>query len=120
MRITTEPLALTDDVVDAVHTWVTHPRAVFWQMADATQSDVRAAYADLLADPHHRVLLGRVDGEPVFLAELYDPQRSTASEIAGLPDLEDGDLGMHVLLAPPRHRVPGHTRAVFAAVLDAC
>ncbi|WP_344731750.1 GNAT family N-acetyltransferase [Nocardioides fonticola] len=120
MSITTEPLVLTDAVVAELHRWVTHPRAVFWQMGDASPDDVRRAYAELIADPHHQVLLGRVDGVPAFLAELYDPRQARASEIAQLDDLEPGDLGMHVLLAPPRRRVPGHTRAVFAAVLDAC
>ena len=118
--LTLEPLVLDDATVATLHAWVTHPRAVFWQMGDATPAEVREAHATLLADPHHRVLLGRVDGEPAFLAELYDPALAQASEIAHLDDLEPGDLGMHVLLAPPRRRVPGHTRAVMAAVLDAC
>ena len=118
--VTFEPLPLDDATVALVHAWVDHPRSTFWQMGGLHPDDVRKAYAEIEECPHHEALLGRIDGEPAFLVELYDPHRSPLAGLAGLPDLAEGDRGMHVLLAPPRRRVPGHTRAVFAAVLDRC
>ncbi|HYF73222.1 MAG TPA: GNAT family N-acetyltransferase, partial [Nocardioides sp.] len=116
MRCTIEPLDLDRDL-GLLHAWVTHPRSVYWQMQDASVEDVAAEYRLIADNPHHDAWLGRVDGEPAFLAETYDPSHS---ELAGLPELRSGDVGMHVLVAPtdrPRH---GFTRAVFAAVLEHC
>lgn len=115
-RITIEPLDVERDA-DELHRWVTHPRSSFWGMQGASPDDVRQAYAGIEADPHHEAWLGRVDGEPAFLAETYEPEHS---EIAGTYDWQSGDVGMHVLVAPtdaPRH---GFTTAVFRTVMELC
>ncbi|MDN4172791.1 GNAT family N-acetyltransferase [Nocardioides sp. SOB77] len=118
--VTLEPLDLDRDL-DLLHRWVTHPRSAFWLMQGASVHDVATEYAAIADDPHHHAWLGRVDGEPAFLAETYDPVRSTHSPVRDLPDLRAGDLGMHVLVAPPSgDPVPGFTRRVFGAVLDHC
>ena len=100
-----------------LHRWVTHPRSAYWQMQEAGVADVLREYAALADAPHHDAWLGRVDGQPAFLAETYDPAHS---ELAGTPELADGDLGMHLLVAPPERPVPGFTRRVMAAVLRHC
>ncbi|MCR6031739.1 GNAT family N-acetyltransferase [Nocardioides sp. zg-579] len=118
--VTLEPVDLDRDI-GLLHRWVTHPRSAFWLMQGASVQDVAAEYAAIAEDPHHHAWLGRVDGEPAFLAETYDPARSAHSPIRDLPDLRPGDLGMHVLVAPPAgDPVPGFTRRVFGAVLDHC
>lgn len=115
--ITLEPLDVERDL-DLLHAWVTHPRSVYWMMQDATRDDVRNEYDGIVADPHHDAWLGRVDGRPAFLAETYDPAHSP---LADLPELRHGDLGMHVLVAPPAGpAVPGLTTAVFDAVMAHC
>ena len=117
MKLTIEPL---DIVADArlLHRWVTHPRAKFWMMQDATLDDVRREYGEIAANPHHDAFLGRVDGRPAFLVETYDPLYSA---LADLPELRPGDLGMHVLIGPPDgEALPGYTTQVFAAVIDHC
>lgn len=116
MRTTIEPLDL-DEHLTLAHAWVTHPRSAFWQMQGATPADVEREYRLVEDSPHHHAWLGRVDGVPAFLAETYDPFHS---ELAGLPELRPGDLGMHVLVAPPEQPVRGYTRTVFRAVLDHC
>ncbi|KQW53600.1 siderophore synthetase [Nocardioides sp. Root1257] len=116
MRTTIEPIDLDADL-PLLHTWVTHPRSVFWEMQDATVADVASEYRLIEENPHHHAWLGRVDGAPAFLAETYDPLHS---ELAGLPELRPGDLGMHVLVAPTDSPVHGFTRQVFAAVLAHC
>jgi len=108
---------------DLLHGWVTHPRSVYWQMQGLTRAEVVAAYDELAADPHHDCWLGRVDGRPTFLAETYDPAASKASEVRDRPELRPGDLGMHVLVAPPAPEepaLPGLTRRCFAAVMAHC
>lgn len=116
MMVTIEPLDIEQNL-GLVHAWVTHPRSAFWQMQGASLADVAAEYRMIAEDPHHHAWLGRVDGAPAFLAETYDPFRS---ELADLPELRPGDLGMHVLVAPTDRPVHGFTRVVFGAVLDHC
>ena len=118
MRTTIEPLTLDGATVRMLHRWVTHPRSRYWQMGGASADEVALEYAGISASSTHHAWLGRVDGEPTFLAETYDPAHSP---LAGLPELREGDLGMHVLVAPPEGPPrPGLTRAVFAAVLEHC
>ncbi|WP_114560131.1 GNAT family N-acetyltransferase [Desertihabitans aurantiacus] len=114
--ITLEPLDPDRDAA-LLHGWVASPRSRFWGMQEADLDAVRAAYAAIDADPSHHAWLGSVAGVPAFLAETYDPARS---ELAQHYPVRDGDLGMHVLVAPGEQRVPGFTSAVFAAVMDFC
>jgi RimJ/RimL family protein N-acetyltransferase len=118
-RVRLEPVDVERDA-GLLHRWVTHPRSVFWQMADASVADVAQEYRHIAEHPHHDAWLGRVDGEPAFLAETYDPARSELVGLVGLPDLRDGDLGMHVLVAPTDRPVPGFTRQVFRGVMEHC
>ncbi|GGB14602.1 acetyltransferase [Flexivirga endophytica] len=99
-----------------VQSWVTHPKASFWMMADASVEDVITEHRRIAADPHHDAFLGYVNGTPAFLMERYDPAHV---ELVGAYDAEPGDIGMHFLVAPtdrPRH---GFTRSVISAVLTA-
>lgn len=117
--VTLEPLDVGAHL-DRLHAWVTHPRSAFWMMQGATRDEVATAYREIDAHSHHRAWLGRVDGEPAFLAETYDPALAPEVGLAGLPELRPGDLGMHVLVAPTDRPVAGFTRRVFAAVLEHC
>ncbi len=116
MSVTIEPLDI-DTHLGLLHSWITHPRSVFWEMPGASVHDVAREYATIGDDPHHHAWLGRVGGAPAFLAETYDPAHS---ELARLPELRAGDLGMHVLVAPTETPVRGFTRAVLRAVMDHC
>jgi RimJ/RimL family protein N-acetyltransferase len=118
-RVTLEPVDVERDA-GLLHRWVTHPRSVFWQMTDASVADVAREYEHIAGHPHHDAWLGRVDGAPAFLAETYDPARSELVGLTGLPELREGDLGMHVLVAPTDRPVPGFTRRVLGAVMDHC
>ncbi|MEV6009344.1 GNAT family N-acetyltransferase [Streptomyces sp. NPDC051976] len=99
-----------------LHRWVTHPKAAFWLMGDASRDDVERAYAEIAASPHHDAFLGlrADDGTPAFLMERYDPARV---ELTGLYPALPGDVGMHFLVAPAQTPVHGFTRAVIAAVM---
>jgi hypothetical protein len=110
------PLDVDRDMA-MLHGWVTHPRSAFWQMQDATVADVAREYADIAANPHHDAFIGLADNAPQFLVERYDPRHSP---LAGLPELADGDVGMHVLVAPTDDPQHGFTRAVMRAVMRFC
>ncbi|GAA2420188.1 GNAT family N-acetyltransferase [Streptomyces glaucus] len=97
-----------------LHRWVTHPKAAFWMMQDASVRDVERAYRRIAADEHHHAYLGLHDGEPAFLMEKYDPAHR---ELVGLYEPEPGDVGMHFLVAPTDRPVHGFTRAVITAVM---
>ncbi|HLT59898.1 MAG TPA: GNAT family N-acetyltransferase [Microlunatus sp.] len=101
-----------------VRRWLAHPRSAFWRMTEHDERQVRDYLAGLVADPAQDAWLGTVDGEPAFLAETYDPARVL---LAGRYPAEPGDLGMHILIAPPDDRPrPGFTRAAFAATMRWC
>lgn len=115
-RLRTRPLDLATDT-ELLHSWVTHERSRFWGMLDADVDDVRQAYADLLASPHHDARIGLLDDTPVFLAETYDPRHH---ELADHVAVDEGDVGMHFLVAPPAPGAPpvhGLTRAVIETVV---
>ncbi|MFD6249941.1 GNAT family N-acetyltransferase [Streptomyces roseolus] len=105
-----------DPVQDAqlVHAWVTHPKAAFWMMQDATVEDVEREYAAFAANPHHQAFIGLVDGTPAILMERYDPSQL---ELVGLYDPLPGDVGMHFLVAPTDTPVHGFTRMVITEVM---
>lgn len=105
-----------DPLQDAelLHRWVTHPKAAFWMMQDASLVDVERAYMEIAADEHHHALLGLQDGRPAFLMEYYDPAHR---ELVGLYEPQPGDIGMHFLTPPTDHPVRGFTRSVITAVM---
>ncbi|MEJ5867264.1 GNAT family N-acetyltransferase [Pseudokineococcus sp. 5B2Z-1] len=108
---------LDDPSLVRLHAWVTAPRSVFWQMQGATPEDVRAEHATIAGDPCHHAWLGHLDGRPLVLAETYDPRERV---LAGHWDAEAGDVGMHVLVAPPEPGAPpvhGLTSTAVAAVV---
>ncbi|MEU4873297.1 GNAT family N-acetyltransferase [Streptomyces sp. NPDC021608] len=112
-RLSLRPLDPPRDA-ELLHRWVTHPKAAYWMMRDATLVDVERAYTDIAADEHHHALLGLRDGEPAFLTEHYDPAHR---ELVGLYEPLPGDIGMHFLVAPTDRPVHGFTRAVITAVM---
>jgi hypothetical protein len=98
-----------------LHSWVTRPYASFWGMLSAGVEDVVAEYAKIQASGHHHALLGLDGGVPAFLMEEYLPE---SSPLAGLYAVQPGDVGMHLLVAPPSEGPePGYTTAVMDAVL---
>ncbi|MFB7887075.1 GNAT family N-acetyltransferase [Cellulosimicrobium cellulans] len=105
-----------------VQGWLAHPRSAFWQLGHLDVDGVRAYLAEVAADPHQDAWLGRVDGEPAFLVETYDPARVTLADVpAAVALLEPGDVGMHLLVAPPAGPArSGFTSAVMGAVVRFC
>lgn len=106
-----------DPQVDAevVHAWVSEERASFWGMNGLSREQVAEIYAHLdTLDTHHAYLVER-DGEPVALLQTYEPEADRVSECY---EVEPGDIGVHLLLAPagPEGGRPGWTSALVAAI----
>ena len=98
-----------------LHSWVTRPYATFWGMLSASVADVAEEYAKIQSSGHHHALLGLDGGVPAFLMEEYLPE---SSPLAGLYAVQPGDVGMHLLVAPPSgNPESGYTTAVMDAVL---
>ncbi|MFJ8147400.1 GNAT family N-acetyltransferase [Streptomyces sp. NPDC096048] len=88
-----------DAAADAavLHRWVSEERAAFWGMNGLTRDQVAGVYAHMdTLDTHHAFLVVK-DGEPVALLQTYDPEADRVSECY---DIEPGDIGVHLLLAP--------------------
>jgi hypothetical protein len=86
-------------------------------MLSATAEGVVKEYSKIQATGHHHALLGiNDDGVPAFLMEEYLP---AASPLAAVYAVQEGDIGMHLLVAPPSgDPKPGYTAAVMDAVLE--
>ncbi|MER6671964.1 GNAT family N-acetyltransferase [Streptomyces sp. NPDC000983] len=100
---------------DVVHAWVSAERAAFWGMNGLTLDQVTEIYAHLdTLDTHHAFLVRR-DGVPAALLQTYEPE---ADRVGECYDVEPGDIGVHLLLAPagsPGGR-PGWTGALLTAL----
>ncbi|MGB8941325.1 MAG: GNAT family N-acetyltransferase [Streptomyces sp.] len=113
-ELTLRPLDPLKDA-ELLHGWVTHPKASFWMMQDATLPDVEREYMAIAAHEHHDAFIGLHKGVPAFLMERYDPRYV---ELVGLYEPQPGDVGMHFLTAPSDVRIPGFTRAVITKVME--
>lgn len=114
MNFTIVPVDAARDAA-LLHNWMTRDYATFWGMTAASRAEVQTEYARIAADPHHHAWLGLEDGKPVFLSESYAPAHSP---LAGLYEVQPGDIGMHLLVGPTDHPRSGFTTAVFRSVLD--
>ncbi|MCK8521322.1 GNAT family N-acetyltransferase [Aquimarina sp. D1M17] len=101
--------------IKTIHDWVNRPYAKYWGMQNSSLYQVESEYRDLEANIHHHVVIGILNEIPMFLMEFYDPEYDTIAEHY---DVLDGDIGMHILVAPVKKKIPGFTWNVFTTVMD--
>ncbi|MEV1005804.1 GNAT family N-acetyltransferase [Streptomyces sp. NPDC049881] len=107
--VTLTPVDPAGDL-DLIHAWVAEERARFWGMTGAGREGVLEIYEFLDSlDTHHAYVVRR-DGTPVALFQTYDP---AADEVGACYDVREGDIGVHLLIAPP----PGPLRRGFTTGL---
>lgn len=116
--LTLEPVDPDRDAA-VVQAWLAHPASSWWAMTDVDVEGVHTYLAEVQADPAQAAWLGRRDGRPCFLVETYDPARVLLDDVWAA---EPGDVGMHLLVAPPPTdaRVHGLTTAVMHAAVEHC
>ncbi|QCR45150.1 siderophore synthetase [Curtobacterium sp. SGAir0471] len=107
-----------------VQSWLAHPASSWWGMPDHDVDAVRSYLRSVQDDPGQSGWLLRRRGEPIAYAETYDPAVVLLTDVW---DAEQGDVGMHLLVAPPPAagssaggRVHGLTSAVMRAVVEHC
>ncbi|WP_439688659.1 GNAT family N-acetyltransferase [Curtobacterium sp. SP.BCp] len=107
-----------------VQTWLAHPASVWWGMSDHDVPAVRASLRAVQDDPAQQGWLLHRHGAPIAYAETYDPAVVLLTDVW---DAVPGDVGMHLLVAPPPAdtapgggRVHGLTTAVMRAVVEHC
>lgn len=103
------PVRPAEDI-DLVYGWVTEERARFWGMTEHSREHVLEIYEYLDSlDTHHAYLMLR-DSEPIALLQTYEPDADPVGEYY---EVEPGDFGMHLLIAP----AGGGARAGFTGAL---
>ncbi len=110
--LTLEPVRPDQHAV-LLHGWVTLPRNAFWGMGGHNRDDVRESYTFLDGLDTHHAYLVLLDGEPVGLFQTYQPE---ADPVGERYPVQPGDVGMHLLLNPPRRYARGLTTAVGPAL----
>ncbi|WP_205328328.1 GNAT family N-acetyltransferase [Glycomyces sp. YM15] len=99
-----------EEDLDLIYGWVTEERARFWGMTERTRAYVLEIYEYLDSlDTHHAYLVLR-DAEPIALLQTYEPDADPVGECY---EVEPGDLGAHLLVAP----AGGGARAGFTGAL---
>ena len=76
---------------------------------------VAREYRAIADSPGHEAFIGLHDGEPAFLLERYDPAQDPVGRTYAV---EDGDVGMHFLVAPTDEPVHGFTRDVITKIME--
>ncbi|MCA1323914.1 GNAT family N-acetyltransferase [Herbaspirillum sp. alder98] len=94
--------------------WFSSERGRFWTMPDKSPAGVRAYYAGMQRSGHACAFLGHADERPAFVIECYDPAHD---RVAAHYQVEPGDLGLHLFVAPPVIRVPQFTRNAMRCAL---
>ena len=113
-RFTVRPLDPGSDI-PMLHRWLTDPKSEFWLLTEASREDIARQFRATVASEHEQAYIGEWEGEPRFLAELYDPAHSELKDVyTALP----GDTGMHFLVAPTDTPVSGFTRSVITTVME--
>lgn len=96
--------------------WLTSLHAKFWDSLDATEESVAQEYQRIANSADEDAWIIERDSTPLALVETYNPARVLLRE--HVPH-QDGDIGMHVLLAqPPAHPEHGLSDALFATVIS--
>lgn len=106
-----QPFLLERDI-GVVHRWVNMDYARYWGMQGSSLENVTRCYQKLCAT--EAVYAGFYNGELAFIVELYDPQRDLLHYYYAH---QQGDLGMHILLAPAAVPVRHFSRRVFIGVM---
>lgn len=101
--------------VPTAHAWLRSDHARFWGMDSLDKQQIHDYFTELAASPDFDAFIGLHDDQPMFLMERYAPAVEAIGECY---EVQPGDIGMHVLVAPAERRIPGFTWAVFVQIMD--
>ncbi|WP_305975800.1 GNAT family N-acetyltransferase, partial [Pseudoalteromonas tunicata] len=98
--------------LELLHQWVTQSHTQYWAMQGLSQTQVYEEY--LKTCQKTAVFVGTFAEHPCFLIEVYDPKNDAIAEHY---EVQAGDVGMHLLIAQPMHKIAGFTWEVFKTVM---
>lgn len=101
--------------IDLIHSWVTQERAQYWGMTEYDKQYIQFVYEYLDVQPHHQVLLITLESKPVALTQVYDPRYE---EVGNKFAVKEGDIGLHLFIAPSDMNIAGFTQNVFNTIKD--
>ncbi|HVI46124.1 MAG TPA: GNAT family N-acetyltransferase [Chitinophaga sp.] len=108
------PLAISGDIA-LIHDWVNRPYAQYWQMQHTTVEQVRTAYAAIIQAGHSHAYMGFYNGQPAFLWESY---WAAKDPIGKYYDVQQGDYGLHLLVAPVERSIHRFTYHILRTIID--
>ncbi|WP_299491450.1 GNAT family N-acetyltransferase [uncultured Shewanella sp.] len=112
-RFCIQLIQFPEDLVH-IYEWINLPYAEFWGLQGKSKNQVVEEYANII-ESGTQVFIGWLDNEPQFLIEVYDPRNDPLSQHYSVCD---GDIGLHILVAPPNKYVKNFTFCVFCCVLE--
>jgi len=101
--------------IDLIHSWVTQERALYWGMTEYDKQYIQFVYEYLDVQPHHQVSLIMLENHPVALIQIYDPRYE---EVGDKFVVKEGDIGLHLFIAPSDINIAGFTQNVFNTIKD--
>ncbi|RBP52928.1 RimJ/RimL family protein N-acetyltransferase [Arenicella xantha] len=101
--------------VKLIHAWVNAEHAKFWMLQNTSVEQVATEYEKILATQNTQVYIGCFNQAPVFLFEFYNAEHD---DLAEYYDAQQGDYGMHILVAPTQTPLPKFTWHVFKFILE--
>ena len=113
-KIGFRPLDLEKDIL-LIYDWVTRDYARYWGMHDKSAEEVKEEYVKITSSEYSTAFIGTFNGQRSFLLECYDP---TGDPVGQHYPVQEGDLGMHILVGPPVKPIRHFTWQVFTALMD--
>lgn len=107
-------LRVPEDIA-VIHEWVNRDYATYWGMQNKSRKEVEEAYREILAIPDSCVCLGFHNSKAAFLLECYHPRQDVIKDYY---EVQPGDRGMHILVAPADRPIANFTWQVFTIVMD--
>lgn len=96
-----------------IYEWVNLEYAVYWGMNHLSYDEVKKIYENLIKNTS--VYIGLFNGEISFLLECYNPFKDNIKDYY---TVREGDIGMHILVGPPKTRITGFTWNIFKFIMS--
>ena len=106
------PFQIENDL-PIIYQWIQQDYAVYWGMVGLTFEEVKNTYKKLITNSN--IYTGYFNGQMAFLLECYNPSEDIIKEHYSV---ENGDCGMHILVAPPTKKINNFTWNIFQFILD--
>lgn len=107
-------LDVEKDIV-LIHNWVNRDYAQYWQMQHTTPEQVKQSYTAITQARHSQAYMGFYNHQPAFLWESYWAMNDP---IARYYDVQEGDYGLHLLVAPVETPVHQFTFHILKTIID--